>query len=375
MAALMQMLMEELVEEILLRLPPEDIASLLRASLVCKIWQRILSGRSFRRRYSEFHQKPPMLGFICNVFSVNHGYIARFVPTAPSSLSHANRPGWRAVNAHHGLVLLNRMPRHYSPRDNEFMVWDPMIGEQWELPKLPLDSVPSYKKPSVWNMSMLCAAGTTCNNLRCHPGGPFLVVFVGFNFNHSKMFTCVYSSQAGTWNHLNSFDRTVPLAPSVLAGNALYLSFPNTSYVEVLKYNTDTHGIDRSVVHLPHASLSHSHCLLTSTENGALGFVTMHELKLYLWSREHDGPDRDARWEQSRVIELETLLPAADDRCLTSTDMIMLGFTEGANVIYLRRNSTLFTFDLKSNLATKVYEAREIYNAVPYMAFYTPGAC
>ncbi|GJN10488.1 hypothetical protein PR202_ga28586 [Eleusine coracana subsp. coracana] len=333
MAALMQMLMEELVEEILLRLPPEDIASLLRASLVCKIWQRILSGRSFRRRYSEFHQKPPMLGFICNVFSVNHGYIARFVPTAPSSLSHANRPGWRAVNAHHGLVLLNRMPRHYSPRDNEFMVWDPMIGEQWELPKLPLDSVPSYKKPSVWNMSMLCAAGTTCNNLRCHPGGPFLVVFVGFNFNHSKMFTCVYSSQAGTWNHLNSFDRTVPLAPSVLAGNALYLSFPNTSYVEVLKYNTDTHGIDR----------------------------------------EHDGPDRDARWEQSRVIELETLLPAADDRCLTSTDMIMLGFTEGANVIYLRRNSTLFTFDLKSNLATKVYEAREIYNAVPYMAFYTPA--
>ncbi|GJN24293.1 hypothetical protein PR202_gb12026 [Eleusine coracana subsp. coracana] len=159
--------------------------------------------------------------------------------------------------------------------------------------------------------------GATCNNLRCHPGGPFLVVFVGFNFNHSKMFTCVYSSQAGTWNHLNSFDRTVPVPPSVLVGNALYLSFPNTNYVEVLKYNTDTHGIDR-------------------------------------------------------VIELETLLPA-DDRCLTSTDM-MLGFTEGTNVIFLRRNNTLFTIDLMSNLATKVYEAREIYNAVPYMAFYTPGA-
>ncbi|KAI4985680.1 hypothetical protein ZWY2020_018310 [Hordeum vulgare] len=54
--------MDELVEEALLRLPPEDPASLFRASAVCKPWRSILAGPRFRRRYREFHGTPPILG-------------------------------------------------------------------------------------------------------------------------------------------------------------------------------------------------------------------------------------------------------------------------------------------------------------------------
>jgi len=54
---------EALVEAFLLRLPPDDPASLVRASLVCKLWRRILADRGFRHRFCELHRRPPMLGF------------------------------------------------------------------------------------------------------------------------------------------------------------------------------------------------------------------------------------------------------------------------------------------------------------------------
>ncbi|GJN10489.1 hypothetical protein PR202_ga28587 [Eleusine coracana subsp. coracana] len=329
MAALMQTLMEELVEEILLRLPPEDAACLLRASLVCKPWQRILSNRAFRRRYREFHGNPPMLGFICNVECANHGIIARFVPTASSCLPHDDRPGWRALNARHGRVILHRMPRQSSPRDNDFLVWDPIAGEHWELPKLPLH--PYYTSTAEWNVSVLCATGATCNHLHCHPGGHFIVVFVGKN--DSKMFSCVYSSQSRAWNRLNSCQCCVPflgMAPSVLAGNALYLPCQGIgNQKEILKYDMATHSM--SVIDLPpSASLYPRHSLLTTMENGALGLARLRGSKLYLLSRE-DSPARDAAWELSRVIDLDTLLPADEHYFTVRNDMV--GSADSAGII------------------------------------------
>ena len=57
---------EELVEEILLRLPPDDPGCLLRASLVCKTWGLAVSLPGFRRRFHEHHRTPPVLGFLHN---------------------------------------------------------------------------------------------------------------------------------------------------------------------------------------------------------------------------------------------------------------------------------------------------------------------
>ncbi|CAM0146807.1 unnamed protein product [Urochloa decumbens] len=50
-------LLPELVEEILLRVPPDEPAHLVRAALVCKPWCHILSDR----RYRSFHRSPPLL--------------------------------------------------------------------------------------------------------------------------------------------------------------------------------------------------------------------------------------------------------------------------------------------------------------------------
>ncbi|CAN6222626.1 unnamed protein product [Urochloa humidicola] len=54
-------LTEEIVEEILLRLPSTDPTSLVRAALVCRPWRCLVSSTSFRCRFREFHRTPPML--------------------------------------------------------------------------------------------------------------------------------------------------------------------------------------------------------------------------------------------------------------------------------------------------------------------------
>ncbi|TVU03854.1 hypothetical protein EJB05_50592, partial [Eragrostis curvula] len=51
-------LMEELVEDILLRFPPDDPAPLFRAALVCKAWCRLISGAAIRRQFHKIHQTP-----------------------------------------------------------------------------------------------------------------------------------------------------------------------------------------------------------------------------------------------------------------------------------------------------------------------------
>ncbi|GJN10443.1 hypothetical protein PR202_ga28537 [Eleusine coracana subsp. coracana] len=71
--------MDDVVEEVLLRLPPADPVSLARATLVCNRWRRIATDAYFRRRGTP----PPMLSFLCNIKSSVDGDIARSFPAAP----------------------------------------------------------------------------------------------------------------------------------------------------------------------------------------------------------------------------------------------------------------------------------------------------
>ncbi|CAN6180956.1 unnamed protein product [Urochloa humidicola] len=104
-------LMEELVEEILLRFPPTKPASLVRAALVCKRCARLISGPAFRRSFRERHRAPPMLGLLCSgIGDPGGGAIrCRFVPTAafrpPPQAEHSS---WCALDSRHGRVLLRR---------------------------------------------------------------------------------------------------------------------------------------------------------------------------------------------------------------------------------------------------------------------------
>ncbi|GJN10442.1 hypothetical protein PR202_ga28536 [Eleusine coracana subsp. coracana] len=206
---------EELVEEILFRLPPDDPASLVRAALVSKQWRRLISDPGFRLPVcNSFY-------FYLNTKRARHdleknsadstaipqrwdpssstslvvaittpsarGLMIR-IPTERPLLPPASCPpfaigrGWRAFDARHGRVLLHTISWTRAP----FVVWDPISDDHHELPALPPLLKFSGDEGS-WSGAVLCAdANGTCDHLDCcHQGGPFRVVFFRDQINES----------------------------------------------------------------------------------------------------------------------------------------------------------------------------------------------
>uniref|UniRef100_A0ACD5XE85 Uncharacterized protein n=1 Tax=Avena sativa TaxID=4498 RepID=A0ACD5XE85_AVESA len=122
---------DEMVEEILLRLPPDEPACLLRVSLVCKAWGSAVSHPSFRRRLHDLHRTPPVLGFLHNW---RNQHIPRFIPTTASSfefsLAAPNYSSWQALDCRHGRALF--LSKGQGTR--ELLVWEPITGAQQRVP-------------------------------------------------------------------------------------------------------------------------------------------------------------------------------------------------------------------------------------------------
>ncbi|KAG2631324.1 uncharacterized protein LOC120659258 [Panicum virgatum] len=206
-------LMDELVEEILLRLPPDDPASLVRAATVCRRWCRIVSAPGFRRGFAERHRAAPKLGFFANL-SDDGDQVARFVPATPFRPRHADRLHRRALDARHGRVLLAT-----TTWPTNLEVWDPVTDELRELPR-PAPPYPLFS----WNAAVLCAAHGKCDHLDCRRG-PFLVVLLD-NLGPEDIHVYVYSSEVGTWSG-PTYGPPSPryggeMVPPALVGNALY---------------------------------------------------------------------------------------------------------------------------------------------------------
>ncbi|RLM84411.1 hypothetical protein C2845_PM04G01400 [Panicum miliaceum] len=126
--------MEDLVEAILLRVQPEDPATLLRAALVCKPWCRLITGAAFRRRFRERHGSPPVLGFF-----YRSGEATRFTPTTPFRplcADAAAAGSWCPVDARHGRILFYDTVT-FQPFRIRFIVSDPIRGDHWSLLPMP----------------------------------------------------------------------------------------------------------------------------------------------------------------------------------------------------------------------------------------------
>ncbi|XP_044460276.1 uncharacterized protein [Triticum aestivum] len=162
-------LMEDLVEQILVRLPPEDPACLVRASLVCKPWRRLVAGPAFRRRYREFHRRPHLLG-VLQILQGDEPYYSRFVPTSVFRVVDPVLPCWLVVDCRHGQALFaTTNPRIEGTLD--LVVWEPMTDDQRRVPQ-PSPEPEDYVD---YAAAVLCAA-EGCDHCGCE-GGPFRVAF------------------------------------------------------------------------------------------------------------------------------------------------------------------------------------------------------
>ncbi|PUZ66760.1 hypothetical protein GQ55_3G358700 [Panicum hallii var. hallii] len=329
----------DVVAEILIRLPHDDPSCLLRASLVCKPWLGIVSGPDFRRRLGAFHRTPPMLGLLRDYCCA---HTPRFTATTASafSLPAAGGPDdclGTALDCRHGRVL-------FLASNELLIIWEPMTGDLRRVPT-PAAFDYIYFMP---NAALVCTA-SGCDHRAC-TGGPFQIVFVFSKSNGGPMIIesetvaelCVCSSETQAWDEELTtiyIDSIVTTKRSILVGRTLYFPF-NLGYI--LEY--DLCGRDLG---------------------SGVGIAGIKESTLSVWSRDASGHG-DVVWEQSRVIDLDPLLPAADD-------MELLGFAEQANVIFLGTCNGIFTIKLNSELVSKVCEKGDSEMLLPFISFYTPG--
>ncbi|CAO2161130.1 unnamed protein product [Urochloa humidicola] len=222
-------LIDDVIEHILVRIPPNESAYLAGASLVCKLWRRIIFNPGFTRRYRELHRTPPLLGFL---HSNESGLLFSPTPVACPFLQSAfdcrrrwtlDYRGLRALDCRHGRVLLRQS------HVRNFLVWDPITGDQEELPPMP-------RIPFMFYSAMVLCAVSGCDHGDCI-GGPFLVVFVGTYAGSAH--GCVYSSEARAWGtpvslHLGNGD-IVNVKRPVLIGDDAYFIMRHDD--KILRYN------------------------------------------------------------------------------------------------------------------------------------------
>uniref|UniRef100_K3YLA2 F-box domain-containing protein n=1 Tax=Setaria italica TaxID=4555 RepID=K3YLA2_SETIT len=115
-------LIDDIFGEILLRLPPDDPACLIRVSLVCKPWRRLLSDPAFLHRYRAFHGAPPLLGFFRNFQGKRFVATTAPSPIAPLPMAFEAHEGWMTMDCRHGRALhdcfgsgLHRVPPPGEP--------------------------------------------------------------------------------------------------------------------------------------------------------------------------------------------------------------------------------------------------------------------
>ncbi|CAN6170797.1 unnamed protein product [Urochloa humidicola] len=359
-------LIPDAVAEILLRLPPSDPASLVRASAVCKPWLRTLTDPAFLRRYRAFHGTPLVLGFLGDLADSD---LPRFVPDAafrqpPAAADHRK---CLVLDCRHGRALL------YDYGSREFVAWDPITGRESRIPDKKVPGMGIYT-----NHAVLCAAaGAGCDHSGCG-GGPFLMASVGvfrgssFDLVDGDLFSLETGARIPPADSLYlDYDRytySLDDPPAALVGGALYfVGSPDT----LLRYEILCgRPLLLSLVKLPKRKRLGS-VVAMETEDGKLGLASLYGYSLRLWSRE-TGAEGNARWVERRAIDLKKLLPVGSPKstvCLT-------GFAQDANVILLSTDyGAVFAIDLKSLQVRKVREMNGVGHVVPYVSFYTPAAC
>ncbi|OEL33440.1 hypothetical protein BAE44_0005542 [Dichanthelium oligosanthes] len=221
-------LIDDAVAEILLRLPPDEPAHLVRASLVCKPWRRILSSAAFLRRYRRFHGSPPLLGFFRGYYRFHH--IPRFVPTtdaSPFRQGVLDRRSYFPLDCRHGRVLLKK------PNTESLTVWDPVTGHREEVRE------PGF----LWFSAAVLCAVSGCDHRDCH-GGPYLLLCMGSDSMARLTQACVYSSQAGSWGALISAhvgrDCVCP-SRGTLVGDEIHIVLALRD--KILKFNFVEHSL------------------------------------------------------------------------------------------------------------------------------------
>ncbi|KAJ1287497.1 hypothetical protein BS78_02G014300 [Paspalum vaginatum] len=381
---------EELVEEILVRFPPDEPANLVRAALVCKLWRRIVSGAAFRRAFREFHRAAAPVT----------GPTTRFVPTSFFCPARAVHRSCCVIDARHGRVLLHREPPASHTSSIDLSVWDPDSDEQRHLPGLPWDHMDMAPFPYEWNAAVMCRC---CRDHHHHhhlgcASSSFLVVVI--EIKNQKMTTYIYASESGAWTEAASsttYHGDLKLqedywlqGSGVLVANVLHFMVSQsiaTLSIGVIRYHLATHQISAIRLQLPRLAYN-SDLVLVAMEGGQLGLAAMHKAKLCMYwptTRDSDsarqielGSDSGDRgailFVLGRVIDLEKLQKPVISRYPSYPYLIHFNFADAIGILFIRtHDGGLYSVHIKSGHVKRLPGCyKHCDHVVPYVSFHTP---
>ncbi|GJN10395.1 hypothetical protein PR202_ga28483 [Eleusine coracana subsp. coracana] len=320
-------LIDDVAAEIFLRLPPDEPEHLVRASLVCKLWFRLISDPGFLRRYRAFHRTPPLLGFMQRRRVIERDPEPCLIPTTAAHL--APNPSFRRA----------RFLLHGAGKGWNFVVWDPVTGDRKFVPSADIDWL-------IYSAAVFCAVKGG-DHLDCH-GGPF-VVFIATDDSDDHV-------KAGYYGRY--YTPYVQPRRGAVIGDEIYFTLLDAD--AIVKYDLRKNCL--SMIEPP-TWRAHNLALM-EMEDSSLGFACIEGSGLYLWSRKVNSKGA-AEWLQFRVIEHVTMRIPVDKA-------YVVGAAEGVCVIFVSTGAGLFTIEVNSGQVKKIAEPEVYFSILPYMSFYTP---
>ncbi|XP_051189697.1 uncharacterized protein [Lolium perenne] len=371
---------EDMLREILLRLPPQP-SSLLRASAVCKHWRGLVTDPCFLRRFRAHQGKPPLLGvFEPHIWGIKFRSTLGPPDRIPQErfdlqrqIGHRGRINLRGCR--HGRVLL------LDVNPNKIIVCDPITGEHHRVAAPPpFGELHSY---GVYG-DVLCAAADDGHvHGSCH-SSPFKVVLMCLEGGKGlKPIACVYCSETGVWgNVITTTDQCelVNCNPGILVGNVLYWSSksvtPNRTFLDLYDLTDDIveFDVDRQSLGVikgpPCLNISFKHQIIRA-EDDALGLAIFSHDELQVWKRMvscHAG----TTWLLHNACEVHTLLGLPPQIEGSMRKMEILGYDEDNRAIIVFVDGNVYMVQPMSMQFRKLYESAYPIKCHPFASFYAP---
>jgi hypothetical protein len=351
----------DILGEILLRLPADEPVHLIRASAVCKAWFGTVADRVFQRAYRAF-QGAPVLGFLTSAREERRDF-TRFIPSSPARFtpSTTELDDMDAVDSRHGRVLLHTFLSDVL--EDGFVVWDPRTEERWELRR------PPWRFDS-WSATLACGV-VSCDHLDSKCSESFEVVFLGSDTRAGRTFACHYSPAIGAWSQLAAMDNAVilNLRPPAFVENTMFFTTRSGNSV---RYHVPSSSL--STMDPPEMELPFRDFLLLGAAGGRLRLATISMSSVHMWERKiqtskgtTDTPwrhlDQIGLWIENPRHPIQPGVPGT----------VPVGFAEGHLLVYFTAGEGLSSVNLESGVVSRVLDNGEFETITPYLSFHLVG--
>ncbi|XP_062200526.1 uncharacterized protein LOC133903230 [Phragmites australis] len=243
---------------------------------------------------------------------------------------------WDLLGVRHGRALVFNRTRH------QFIVWDPATGDRRCVPVAPgFDD----KEKIVFNGAVLCASGDQGHvHGECH-SSPFQVVLIDTSSEKRQAFACIYSSETGVWGDLIStairYIDTIS-SPSTLIGSSFYWLIDDIDE-GILEFDLDRHSL--AVIEPPDMDTPSGYNYhIIIAEDGGVGLAVTVDFSLDMWDRKVNC-DGIGTWVLRKTVKLEEITGLSRNE---RGHMIIHGYDEDDNVIFLRTDNGCFVVQLES---------------------------